>query len=229
MGIFSRFADIVNANINSLLDKAEDPEKMVRLIIQEMEDTLVEVRSSSARTLADKKDVVRQMEKLKAEAEDWQAKAELALSKEREDLARQALIEKQKCEDNANLLGQELSLLDDQVARLQDEITQLQSKLEDAKARQKSILMRGKTASSRLNIKSKLSSGKINDALSRFEQYERKIDNLEAEVESYDLGNKSLADEFAELESSDKVDNELEALKAKMKKPAKAAKSTKKS
>lgn len=114
------------------------------------------------------------------------------------------------------MLAEELNLLDDQVARLQDEITQLQSKLEDAKARQKSILMRGKTASSRLNVKSKLNSGKLNDALSRFEQYERKIDNLEAEVESYDLGNKSLADEFAELESSDKVDNELEALKAKM-------------
>lgn len=218
MGIFSRFADIVNANINSLLDKAEDPEKMVRLIIQEMEDTLVEVRSSSARTIADKKDVVRRMERLEAEAEDWQAKAELALSKDREDLARQALGEKQKCIENAEVMKQELTQLDDQVNRLKDEISQLQSKLEDAKSRQKTILMRGKTASSRLDVKSKLNSGKINDALSRFEAYERKIDNLEAEVESYELGNKSLADEFADLEAAEKVDSELEALKAKLNK-----------
>lgn len=218
MGIFSRFADIVNANINSLLDKAEDPEKMVRLIIQEMEDTLVEVRSSSARTIADKKDVVRRMERLEAEAEDWQAKAELALSKDREDLARQALAEKQKCIENAEVMKQELTQLDDQVNRLKDEISQLQSKLEDAKSRQKTILMRGKTASSRLDVKSKLNSGKINDALSRFEAYERKIDNLEAEVESYELGNKSLADEFADLEAAEKVDSELEALKAKLNK-----------
>lgn len=216
MGIFSRFADIVNANINSLLDKAEDPEKMVRLIIQEMEDTLVEVRSSSARTLADKKDVVRRIDRLQTEAADWQNKAELAISKDREDLARQALIEKQKCEEQVEHMTEELKVLDDHVSRLQDEIGQLQSKLEDAKARQKTILLRGKTASSRLNVKTKLNSGKINDALSRFEQYERKIDNLEAEVESYDLGNKSLADEFADLESSDKVDDELEALKAKL-------------
>jgi phage shock protein A len=220
MGIFSRFADIVNANINSLLDKAEDPEKMVRLIIQEMEDTLVEVRSSSARTIADKKDVVRRMDRLQAEADDWQSKAELALSKDREDLARQALVEKKKCLDNVEAMQQELNLLDEQVARLQDEISQLQTKLEDAKARQKTILMRGKTASSRLDIKTKLNSGKINDALTRFEAYERKIDNLEAEVESYDLGNKSLADEFADLEASDKVDSELEALKAKLNKKA---------
>lgn len=224
MGIFSRFADIVNANINSLLDKAEDPEKMVRLIIQEMEDTLVEVRSSSARTLADKKDVVRRIDRLKAETADWQSKAELALSKDREDLARQALSERQRCEENVAMLDQDLESLDEQVNRLKDEIGQLQTKLEDAKARQKTILMRGKTASSRLNVKTKLNSGKINDALSRFEQYERKIDNLEAEVESYDLGNKSLADEFAELESSDKVNSELEALKAKMNKAKKAKK-----
>lgn len=221
MGIFSRFADIVNANINSLLDKAEDPEKMVRLIIQEMEDTLVEVRSSSARTLADKKDVVRRIDRLKAETDDWQSKAELALSKEREDLARQALIERQRCAENVASLENDLEALDDQVSRLKDEIGQLQSKLEDAKARQKTMLMRGKTASSRLDVKTKLNSGKINDALTRFEQYERKIDNLEAEVESYDLGNKSLADEFAELETSDKVTSELEALKAKMNKASK--------
>jgi phage shock protein A len=216
MGIFSRFADIVNANINSLLDKAEDPEKMVRLIIQEMEDTLVEVRSSSARTLADKKDIVRKIDRFQAEADDWQSKAELALSKDREDLARQALSEKQKSEENVEQLAHDLSSLDEQITRLKDEIGQLQNKLEDAKNRQKSILMRGKTASSRLDVKSKLTSGKINDALTRFEQYERKIDNLEAEVESYDLGNKSLADEFAELETSSKVDSELEALKTKL-------------
>jgi phage shock protein A len=138
------------------------------------------------------------------------------LSKDREDLARQALLEKQKCEDNVLQMKDELTLLDDQVVRLQGEISQLQSKLEDAKARQKTIIMRGKTVSSRLDVKSKLNSGKINDALSRFEAYERKIDNLEAEVESYDLGNRSLADEFADLESADKVDSELEALKAKL-------------
>jgi phage shock protein A len=217
MGIFSRFADIVNANINSLLDKAEDPEKMVRLIIQEMEDTLVEVRSSSARTLADKKDVVRIMDRLKSEAGDWQAKAELALSKDREDLARQALIEKQKSEDQVAAYEKDLGALDDQIERLQNEISQLQSKLEDAKARQKTILMRGKTASSRLDVKTKLHDGKLQDAMSRFEQYERKIDGIEAEVESYELGNKTLADEFAELEVSEKVTSELEALKAKLK------------
>jgi phage shock protein A len=198
------------------LDKAEDPEKMVRLIIQEMEDTLVEVRSSSARTLADKKDIVRKIDRFQAEADDWQSKAELALSKDREDLARQALAEKQKSEESGEELLKDLSLLDEQIARLQDEIGQLQTKLEDAKTRQKSMLMRGKTVSSRIDVKSKLASGKINDALNRFEQYERKIDTLEAEVESYDLGNKSLADEFAELESSEKVDTELEALKAKL-------------
>jgi phage shock protein A len=204
-----------------LLDKAEDPEKMVRLIIQEMEDTLVEVRSSSARTLADKKDIVRQIERLKREVADWQSKAELALSKEREDLARQALMEKGKCEEHVEHLEKELELLEEQVTRLQQEIGQLQLKLEDAKARQKTILMRGKTVNSRLDVKSKLNNGKIDEALNRFEAYERKIDNLEAEVESYDLGNKSLADEFAELESSEKIDSELEALKAKMKKSTK--------
>jgi phage shock protein A len=225
MGIFSRFADIVNANINSLLDKAEDPEKMVRLIIQEMEDTLVEVRSSSARTLADKKDLVRRIERLKAEVEDWQAKAELAISKDREDLARLALVEKQKTEDVIEQIQHELTLLDEQVLRLQDEIGQLQTKLEDAKSRQKTILMRSKTASSRLNVKSKLSSDKLSDAMSKFDAYERKIDNLEAEVESYDLGKKSLVDEFADLAAEDKVSSELEALKAKVKKStAKASK-----
>ncbi|GLX83207.1 phage shock protein PspA [Thalassotalea eurytherma] len=217
MGIFSRFTDIINANINNLLDKAEDPAKMVRLIIQEMEDTLVEVRSSSAKTLADKKDLQRQITRFQRDAEQWQEKAELALTKEREDLARAALMEKNKCSESAQAMTEELAHVDEHIAKLQDEISQLQEKLADAKARQKAIIMREKTASSRLKVKSKIDSDKVNDALNRFDSYERKIDDIEAQVESYDLGAKSLSDEIAELESSEQVDDELAKLKAKMK------------
>ena len=144
MGIFSRFSDIVNSNINSLLDKAEDPQKMVRLIIQEMEDTLVEVRSTSARLIAEKKDVQRQQQRVEHEVLDWENKAELALSKEREDLAKQALIEKQKAQQAVDSLQQELERVDESLSKLNDEISQLQEKLADAKARQKTIMMREK-------------------------------------------------------------------------------------
>ncbi len=218
MGIFSRFSDIVNSNINALLDKAEDPEKMVRLIIQEMEDTLVEVRSTSAKTIAEKKELQRVVSKLEAEVADWQAKAELALSKEREDLARAALIERQKAADQAAAVAADITHLDEHVSKLQDEVGQLQDKLADAKARQKAMLMRQKTVSSRLDVKRTLDSNRLNDAMYKFERYEQKIDSLEAQVESYDLGKKTLKDEFAELASSDKIDNELAELKAKMSK-----------
>ncbi|RVT45824.1 phage shock protein PspA [Rheinheimera sediminis] len=218
MGIFSRFSDIVNSNINALLDKAEDPEKMVRLIIQEMEDTLVEVRSTSAKTIAEKKELQRLVSKLEAEVADWQAKAELALSKEREDLARAALVERQKAADQAAAVAADISHLDEHVSKLQDEVGQLQDKLADAKARQKAMLMRQKTVSSRLDVKRTLDSTRLNDAMYKFERYEQKIDSLEAQVESYDLGKKTLKDEFAELASSDKIDNELAELKAKMSK-----------
>mgnify|MGYP000277055086 FL=1 len=217
MGIFSRFTDIVNSNINALLDKAEDPEKMVRLIIQEMEDTLVEVRSASAKTLANKKEIVNQIAKYESDASDWEAKAELALSKDREDLARAALQEKKKSAEAAEALSKELAIVDEQISKLQDEIGQLQEKLADAKSRQKAIIMRQKTASSRLEVKKTLDSTKVDNAMGRFEQYERKVDDLESQVEAYDLGKKTLQDEFAELEASDKVEDELAALKAKVK------------
>jgi phage shock protein A len=218
MGIFSRFTDIVNSNINNLLDKAEDPAKMVRLIIQEMEDTLVEVRSSSAKTLADKKELTRRVTRFENEAQQWQEKAELALSKDREDLARAALVEKKKSEENRHVLVEELVHIDEQITKLQDEISQLQDKLADAKSRQKTILLREKTANSRLKVKQNIESNKVNDALGRFDSYERKIDDIEAQIESYDMGSKSLADEIADLEADDKVDDELASLKAKMKK-----------
>lgn len=216
MGIFSRFTDIVNSNINSILDKAEDPEKMVRLIIQEMEDTLVEVRSASAKTIANKKDIASQITKLQGEGKDWQAKAELAISKDREDLARAALQEKKKCDEHATVLLKEVKIVDEQISKLQGEVGQLQDKLADAKTRQKAIILRQNTVSSRLEVKKTLDSGKVDAAMGRFEQYERKIDDLESQVDAYDLGKKTLADEFAELESDDDINDELAALKKKV-------------
>ena len=221
MSIFSRFTDIINSNINAILDKAEDPQKMVRLIIQEMEDTLVEVRSASAKTIATKKDIQMQIDKLQFQVNDWSAKAELAITKDREDLARAALQERSKCNDTALVLTKELDNIDTQLSKLQLETGQLQEKLADAKARQKTILLRQATATSRLDVKKTLDSSKVEDAMGRFEQYERKINDIEAQVDAYDLGKKSLNDEFAELQADDKVEDELAALKAQLAKKAK--------
>lgn len=221
MSIFSRFTDIINSNINAILDKAEDPQKMVRLIIQEMEDTLVEVRSASAKTIATKKDIQMQIDKLQFQVNDWSEKAELAITKDREDLARAALQERSKCNDTAIVLVKELDNIDTQLSKLQLETGQLQEKLADAKARQKTILLRQSTATSRLDVKKTLDSSKVEDAMGRFEQYERKINDIEAQVDAYDLGKKSLNDEFAELQADDKVEDELTALKAQLAKKAK--------
>ena len=216
MGIFSRFADIVNSNINAILDKAEDPEKMVRLIIQEMEDTLVEVRSTSAKTLAEKKELARRVEQLNQEAQQWQEKAELALVKDREDLARAALLERQKSSDAASSVEKELEHVESHIEKLQQEVATLQDKLADAKARQKAIVLRQRSAESRLEVKKALDSSKVEDALNRFERYESKIDGLESQVEAYDLGKKSLSDEIADLQKNEQVDDELAALKKKL-------------
>ena len=216
MGIFSRFADIVNSNINAILDKAEDPEKMVRLIIQEMEDTLVEVRSTSAKTLAEKKELTRRVEQLNEEVQQWQDKAELALTKEREDLARSALLEKQKSADAAASVQNELEHVESHIEKLQQEVATLQEKLADAKARQKAIVLRQRSVESRLEVKKALNNSKVEDALNRFERYESKIDGLESQVESYDLGKKTLSDEIADLQKNEQVDDELAQLKKKL-------------
>ena len=176
------------------------------------------MRSSSAKTLADKKELTRRVTRFENEVQQWQDKAELALSKDREDLARAALIEKKKSSENAQTLLQELMHTEEHIIKLQSEMSQLQDKLADAKSRQKAIIMREKTVNSRLKVKKNIDSNKVNDALGRFDRYERKIDDLEGQVESYDLGSKSLADEIAELESDEKVDDELASLKAKMNK-----------
>jgi phage shock protein A len=216
MGIFSRFSDIVNSNINAILDKAEDPEKLVRLMIQEMEDTLVEVRSTAARAIADKKEISRSLGALEQEARDWQAKAELALDKEREDLARAALVEKSRAQAAAEALQAQHHAISDGLEKLNDDIVRLEEKLLDAKTRQQAIFARHQTAARRLEVRKRLHSYRIDDAMIRFDQFERRIDDMEAHVESFDLGKKKgLKDEFSELEAEDAVAKELNELKSK--------------
>ncbi len=216
MSIFSRMTDIINSNINAILDKAEDPEKMVRLIIQEMEEALVEVRSTSARAIADRKELQRRKQWQEAEADEWERKAEIAVTKGRDDLAKGALVECNKAREAATLLNEELAVLEETLAKLNDDVGALQAKIKDAKARQNAIIVRGKAAQSRLGVRRTLSEHNIDDAIARFETYERKMDDLEGQIEAYDMGQKTLSDEIAELESDEGVDEQLAELKARM-------------
>jgi len=217
MGIFSRFSDIVNANINAVLEKAEEPEKIIRLMIQEMEDTLVEIRSAAAKCIADRKELGRHIEHLENEKVEWARRAELAVRREREDLARAALVEKQALDDRVGQMKGELEGLDGQLDKFNSDITQLQGKLNDAKTRQRSIVIRHKTASSQLSARKHIHSDRIDEMLFRFENAEQRIDRVESEAEAISMGRgKGLAEEIAGLEEDDRVEAELAELKSKV-------------
>jgi phage shock protein A len=217
MGIFSRTRDIIAANFNELLDQADDPAKMIRMIIMEMEETLVEVRASAARTIADQKEMHRHTMKLDRLQADWADKAQLALSKDREDLARAALLEKKKAGDMAEQLKAEITVLDDALRAYEDDIQKLQNRLREARSRQSQIAARLESAENRVKLRSLMTSDRVDEALTRFDQLERRVDYAEGRADSLSIadgtGQPTLADEIAALEGSDKIDEELEEMK----------------
>ncbi len=219
MGIFSRMGDIINANLNSALEKAEDPEKMIRLMIQEMEDTLVEVRSATAKCIAEKKERGRLLSRLKEQQADWARKAEMAIDKDREDLARAALAEKTALGDRIKYLQEELDQYEEQLAKYDDDIAKLQAKLTDARNRQRALVMRHRSATHQLKTRRHIHNDKIDQMLQRFDSAEQRIDHIESEAEALDMGRKgeSLESEFRKLERDERVERELEELKSKKK------------
>ncbi|MDR6127561.1 phage shock protein A [Sphingomonas sp. SORGH_AS802] len=217
MGIFSRTRDIVAANFADLLDKAEDPSKMIRMIILEMEETLVEVRASAARTIADQKEMRRHIAKLEQLQANWTEKAELALSKDREDLAKAALLERQKATDMAEQLKAEVQVLDDALRASEEDIAKLQGRLREARTKQSNIQTRIETANNRFRLRDMYAGPKTQEAFSRFTDLERRADEAEGRAEAMGLGvGKSLEEEIAELRQSDRVDEELAAMKRRL-------------
>ena len=218
MGIFSRTRDIIAANFNELLDKADDPSKMIRMIILEMEETLVEVRATAARNIADQKEMRRHIIKLEQLQASWTEKAELALSKDREDLAKAALVERQKATDMAEQLQTEIDGLDEALRKSEEDIGKLQAKLREARVRQNSIMTRLETAHNRIKVREAYAGTKVEEAFSRFDMLERRVDYAEGRADALYMGQepKSLEEEINELRSSEKVDADLAALKAAM-------------
>lgn len=215
MGVFSRVSDIINSNINAMLDKAEDPEKIARLIIQEMEDTLVEVRSAAARSMADKKEYERDIITLEASRTDWSQKAELAVEKGREDLARGALAAKQRCEREIDGRRQALKAIDEISIKRQDDLEKLQAKLDEVKAKHRALVVRREAAAHRIAMRSRIEVNKVDDAMRRYSQMERKVDEMEAYADLINVGDRSLEAQFQELAAEESIENELNAIKAR--------------
>ncbi len=215
MGLFSRLGDIINSNINAMLDSAENPEKIARLIIQEMEDTLVEVRTAAARAMADKKEMEREIAHYTKQRDEWEAKAELAIDKGREDLARGALSAKQKAEGEVERRHEAMKVAEEAFEKRQADLGKLQDKLSEAKAKHRALMMRREAAEQRIRMRSQVHDGKVDDALARYANVERKVDEMEAFADQIKGREPSLQAEFEALERNESVEKELEALKAR--------------
>lgn len=213
MGIFSRTKDVQQADIEALLSSSNDPLKTARLIINEMEDTLVEARSTAVRTLARKKEIQRRMDDLKAQSEDWERKAALAIEKDREDLARGALAVKLRVEQERAQIAELLPPVEVELEKLDTDLADLRVKLAEARSRHRLLALQSATATARKDVRGALASDKSNVAL---DVLARDVDRLGAEAEAYDLGKAKLEDQFAQLEQADAVETELAKLRGKL-------------
>ena len=213
MGVFSRLSDIINSNINAMLDKAEDPEKIARLIIQEMEDCLVEVRSAAARSMADKKEYERDISQLEQTRLDWSSKAELAVEKGREDLARGALSAKQRAEREIDSRRQALKAIEEVSIRRQEDLEKLQAKLDEAKTKHRALVVRREAAEQRIAMRSRIEVNKVDEAMRRYGQIERKVDEMEAYADLINVGDRSLEAQFQELAAEESIEKELAEIK----------------
>ncbi len=214
MGIFSRVRDIISSNMNAMLDRAEDPEKLIRLMIQEMEDTLVEVKASCAGAMASRKKAQRELEEVQRRAEDWSKKAQIALSKKREDLAREALIEKRRWRERTDILEKEMDQCVALIEQYQEDILQLEEKLNAAREKQRILIQRHIHARKKRRAQEEIRRIDSSDAWVRFEQFENRVERMEAEADLVNMGRQTtLEDEFDRLEGDEEIERELEALK----------------
>jgi phage shock protein A len=213
MGVFSRLSDIINSNLNAMLDKAEDPEKIARLIIQEMEDCLVEVRSAAARSMADKKEYERDITQLEQSRLDWASKAELAVEKGREDLARGALAAKQRAEKEIDGRRLALKAIEEVGAKRTDDLEKLQAKLDEAKTKLRALIVRREAAEHRIQMRSRIEVNKVDEAMRRYAQVERKVDEMEAYADLINVGERGLEAQFHELAAEESIEKELAEIK----------------
>jgi len=214
MGIFTRVRDIISSNLNSMLDKAEDPEKLVKMIIREMEDTLVEVKASCAGAMATKKKIQRELDEAQARGEDWARKAEMAVEKDREDLAREALMEKRRYAERIETLKKEMGHCDELVEQYKSDIVKLEEKLASAREKQRVLVQRHIQAQRRKTTEQKIRQVDTTDAMARFETYEHRIDRMDAEADLVNYGRKpTLEDEFDKLGKDEDIEKELNELR----------------
>ena len=218
MGIFTRVRDIISSNLNTMLEKAEDPEKLVKLMIREMEDTLVEIKASCAGAMATKKKIQRNIDEIIARADAWESKAQLAVSKSRDDLAREALLEKRRYTDRLDALNTEIGSAESLVTDYQADITKLEDKLASAREKQRLLVQRHVRATQKMRTEQNVRRVDTSDAMARFDNFEERIERMESDAELVNYGRKpSLDEEFRRLEDDDELEQELNALKSKNK------------
>lgn len=218
MGIFTRMRDILNSNINAILDRAEDPAKMLRLMLQEMEDTLIEIKAQCASAMAQGKTLERQVDDIRNRSVEWGAKARMAVEKGRDALAKEALMEKHRLQDRVEPMEEQLAQTDELIEKYRSDITELEAKIRSVRDRQKLLLQRQTHAETKKRSEERMRKVNGVDVFGKFETFERRVDRIEAEADLVNYGTKpTLTEQFEELENDDRLEQELAALKDSIK------------